>query len=91
MSHFTLCKPANLPHNRWNYRLFLPLPQAFFEFVTREAVAKKAVELVGSKSPIEVVDKGWDPKPALFDMGMIKKEFGLEFVATPEIGRHLEY
>jgi hypothetical protein len=27
----------------------------------------------------------------LFDMGLIKKEFGLEFMASPEIAKHLEY
>ena len=71
-----------------NRRVFFGLSS---EFVTWEAVAKKAVQLVGSKSPIEVVDKGWDSKPMLFDMGLVKKEFGLEFVASPEIGMHLEY
>ena len=27
----------------------------------------------------------------LFDMSLIKKEFGLKFVASPEIAKHLEY
>ncbi|HJT23855.1 MAG TPA: NAD(P)-dependent oxidoreductase [bacterium] len=75
----------NSNHNR---RIFFGLST---EFVTWEAVAKKATELAGSKSKIAVEDKGWDPKPMLFDMGLIKKEFGLEFVALPEIAKHLEY
>ena len=61
------------------------------EFVKWEAVAQKAVQLAGSKSRIVLEDKGWDPEPMLFDLSSIRKEFGLEFVATPEIGRHLEY
>jgi UDP-glucose 4-epimerase len=69
--------------------------QIFFglssEFVTWEKVALKAIEITDSNSEIEVVDKGWDEKPMLFDMGLIKKEFGLEFMASPEIVKHLEY
>lgn len=72
----------------FNRRIFFGLSS---EFVTWEAVAKKVIEMTGSKSQIEVVDKGWDAKPMLFDMNLIKKEFGLDFVASPEIAKHLEY
>jgi UDP-glucose 4-epimerase len=61
------------------------------EFVTWEKVAQKAVGMADSSSPIELEDKGWDAEPNLFDMGSIKKDFELEFVASPEIERHLEY
>ncbi len=71
-----------------NRRIFFGLSS---EFVTWEKVAHKAIEITGSKSKIVVEDKGWDAKPMLFDMGLIKKEFGLEFVTSPEITRHLEY
>jgi UDP-glucose 4-epimerase len=72
----------------YNRRIFFGLGT---EFVTWEAVAKKALEITGSKSQIKVEDKGWDSNPALFDMSLIKKEFGLEFVASPEIAKHLEF
>ncbi len=71
-----------------NRRIFFGLSN---EFVTWEAVAHKAIELMGSKSKIVVEDKGWDAEPMLFDMSLIKKEFGLDFVASPEIGKHLVY
>jgi hypothetical protein len=59
--------------------------------VTWETVAHKAIELMGSKSKVVVEDKSWDANPMLFDMSLIKKEFGLDFVASPEIAKHLEY
>jgi hypothetical protein len=59
--------------------------------VTWEKVAHEAIRLTGSKSQVVVEDKGWDAKPMLFDMSLIKKEFGLDFVAFPEITKHLEY
>jgi len=74
--------------NDLNRRIFFGLSS---EFVTWEKVANKAIEITGSKSQVEVVDKGWDAKPMLFDMALIKKEFGLEFVASPEIEKHLVY
>jgi UDP-glucose 4-epimerase len=71
-----------------NRRIFFGLSG---EFVTWETVALKAIEITGSNSELEVVDKGWDEKPMLFDMGLVKREFGLEFMASPEIERHLQY
>lgn len=71
-----------------NRRIFFGLSS---EFVTWEKVAQKAVEITGSKSKIEVLDKGWDEKPFLFDMGAIRKQFGLQFQASPEIAGHLKY
>jgi UDP-glucose 4-epimerase len=61
------------------------------EFVTWETVAHQAIGLTGSKSNIVVEDKGWDAEPMMFDLSLIKMEFGLDFVASPEIARHLEY
>jgi len=71
-----------------NRRVFFGLSD---EFVTWEKVAQKAVEATGSKSPIVVEDKGWDPKPCLFDLGAIRREFGLSFTASSEIAKHVEY
>jgi UDP-glucose 4-epimerase len=71
-----------------NRRIFFGLSN---EFVNWDAVAKKAVKITKSKSKIVLEDKGWDEKPMLFDLGLIKKEFGLDFVASPEIAKHLEY
>lgn len=61
------------------------------EFVTWESIARRAVEMAGSKSEIVLEDKGWEPEPNLFDMSSIKNDFGLEFTAFTEIERHLEY
>ncbi len=71
-----------------NRRIFFGLST---EFVTWEKVAQKAIEITGSKSKVVVEDKGWDATPMLFDMSQVKKEFGLEFTASPEIAKHLEY
>ncbi len=71
-----------------NRRIFFGLSS---EFVTWEKVARKTLEITGSKGEIVVEDNGWCEKPMLFDLGMIKKEFGLEFTAFNEIARHLEY
>jgi UDP-glucose 4-epimerase len=72
----------------FNRRIFFGLAK---EFVTWEAIAHKAVEITGSKSAIVAEDKGWDANPTLFDLSLIKKEFGLEFVGSSEIAKHLEY
>lgn len=71
-----------------NRRIFFGLSK---EFVTWQMIAEKAVAITGSKSRIVVEDKGWDEKPMLFDVGSIQKEFGLEFTASSEIAKHLEY
>ncbi len=71
-----------------NRRIFFGLST---EFVTWEKVAHKTLEITGSKSQVVLEDKGWDANPMLFDMSMIKKEFGLAFVASPEIAKHVEY
>jgi UDP-glucose 4-epimerase len=69
-------------------RIFFGLAK---EFVTWEAIARKTVEITGSKSSIVAEDKGWAANPALFDLSLIQKEFGLEFMGSPEIAKHLEY
>jgi len=69
-------------------RIFFGLAK---EFVSWEAIAQRAVEMTGSKSRIAVEDKGWGKDPMLFDVSSIRKEFGLEFMATPWIEKHLEY
>jgi UDP-glucose 4-epimerase len=71
-----------------NRRIFFGLSS---EFMTWEKVALKAVEITDSNSEIEVVDKGWDKKPMLFDMSLIQKEFGLKFTTSEGIKKHLEY
>jgi UDP-glucose 4-epimerase len=71
-----------------NRRIFFGLSN---EFVTWEAVAQKAIALTVSQSKIMVENKAWDAKPMMFDMSLIKKEFGLDFVASYEITKHVEY
>lgn len=38
-----------------------------------------------------VVENGWDAKPLLFELSLIKKEFVLKFTASLKIAKHLEY
>jgi len=79
---------VNVLNSDLDRRIFFGLSK---EFVTWEKVAQKALEVTGSKSRIVVEDKGWDANPNLFEVGAMKKEFGLEFVASPEIEKHLGF
>jgi UDP-glucose 4-epimerase len=61
------------------------------KFISWEQIAEKAIELSGSKSTIHLEDRGYDKKPLMYDVGLIKREFGLEFKAWDLIIGHLEY
>jgi UDP-glucose 4-epimerase len=61
------------------------------KFYSWEQVALKVKEITGSKSDIIREDRGYDKKPILFDVGLIKKDFGLEFQDWDRVVEHLEY
>ena len=60
-------------------------------FTTWEAIARKTIEITGSKSRIVVEDKGYGDQPYLFDLGKIQREFGLAFDSTAVITEHLKW
>ena len=60
-------------------------------YVTWERIAKEVIQLSSSSSTIVLDDKGYDPVPSLFDVSLIKKDFGLEFKNWNRICEHLEY
>jgi UDP-glucose 4-epimerase len=60
-------------------------------FTTWEAIAREAVAITGSASPVSVADSGRGGEPLLFTMEKIEKEFGLAFDSTEQISDHLRY
>ena len=66
-------------------------------FITWEQIAKWAVEAAkpfrGGKPESRIVlkDLGWGDKPSLFDVGKIKKSFGLSFNSTKLVKEHVEF
>lgn len=60
-------------------------------FVSWEWIARKAVELAGSSSPIEIEDKGWSADPTLFDVSEAESDFGLAFDAEDALADHVAY
>ncbi len=61
------------------------------EFVSWEYVAKRAVEIFGSKSNIVVIDKGYGRKPFIFNVSKAKERFGFSSDGLRTIDRHIEY
>jgi UDP-glucose 4-epimerase len=60
-------------------------------FVTWQFVAEQAIKLSGSKSSINLIDKGYDAEPTLWDVSDIKNDFGLEFNTEEKIKEHIRY
>jgi UDP-glucose 4-epimerase len=60
-------------------------------YITWQFIAEQAVKLTGSKSQIQLIDKGYDGEPSLWDVSNIKKDFGLEFNAEENIKEHVRY
>lgn len=60
-------------------------------FVSWEAIAGEAIKKCGSKSQIEVEDRGWSDSVTLFDVSDMKSDFGLEFCPWERILEHLDY
>lgn len=60
-------------------------------FVTWQYIAEQAIKLLGSKSKINLIDKGYDAEPSLWDVSDIKKDFGLEFTGDQKINEHIKF
>lgn len=59
-------------------------------FIDREAIARKAVELLGSKSEIVVTPNPFEESPKLFELSKIEQHFGFVFDTWPEILGEIE-
>jgi UDP-glucose 4-epimerase len=61
------------------------------EFVSWEKIVKKAIELAGSKSTISLEDRGYSREPLLYDVELMRKEYGFAFESWGEIVKHIGY
>ena len=62
------------------------------DFVTWERIAQIAFEEhPESTSEIEVEDKGWSDVPMMYNVGKMKRVFGLEFNGEDEIRKHVKW
>jgi len=61
------------------------------KFVSWHDIARAAVEKTGSKSRVELVDKGWEENGSFWDVSGMKKDFGLEFDPWQKILEHLDH
>jgi UDP-glucose 4-epimerase len=75
-------------HGDGNRRTYLGLSR---KFVSWHEIAMAAVERSGSKSRVELEDKGWSEDGLYWDVSDMKKDFGLEFDAWEKILAHLDY
>jgi UDP-glucose 4-epimerase len=75
-------------HGSMNRKTYLGLSR---KFVSWYDIAREAVEKSGSKSHVELVDKGWSDDGLYWDVSDMKKDFGLEFDPWGKILEHLEY
>lgn len=61
------------------------------EFYTWEQVAKWAIEVTGSSSPIVVNDTGRPPRTPPWSVEAIERDFGLVFTAEQKLKEHLAW
>jgi UDP-glucose 4-epimerase len=78
----------NLVSSHHNRQIFLGLST---KFVTWEEIAQYAIDYIGSKSDIILEDKGLEKDGSLFDVSLLKEEFGYAFTPFEHIKRHIEY
>jgi UDP-glucose 4-epimerase len=72
-----------------NQEVFLTLAA---DYITWERVAEIALEeYPESASEIELEDKGWGSDPMLYNVGKMKRVFGLEFTGEDEIRKHIKW
>ncbi len=60
-------------------------------FIAWQDVALETVKRSGSRSSIKIEDLGWKKKGTMWDVSDMKRDFGLEFDAWPEIGKHIDF
>jgi len=61
------------------------------DFVTWETIAERAIELCGSSSELQVIDRGWEPLPRRFDVSKNRSRFDLRFTGRDKLDDHLRY
>ncbi len=54
-------------------------------FIDKEAIARKILELTNSKNKIIVEENPYEDRPKMFDAGKIERDFGFSFDTWPEI------
>jgi UDP-glucose 4-epimerase len=80
---------AALLESDLNEEVFLALA---VDHVMWERVAQIALEeYPGSTSVIEAADKGWGDSPMKYNVGKMKRVFGLEFSGEAEIREHIKW
>jgi UDP-glucose 4-epimerase len=79
---------AKVLHGNMNQKTYLGLSR---KFVSWHDIARAAVEKTGSKSRVELVDKGWEENGSFWDVSGMKKDFGLEFDPWQKILEHLDH
>jgi UDP-glucose 4-epimerase len=60
-------------------------------FISWETIAKEAIKKCGSKSAVEIEDRGWAEDVTFFDVSDMKKDFNLEFDGWAKILEHIDY
>jgi UDP-glucose 4-epimerase len=60
------------------------------KFIKQERVARRAIQLLGSKSKIVFDDRGWGVGDT-FGVARMKEDFGLEFRSWPKLVEHIEH
>jgi UDP-glucose 4-epimerase len=75
-------------HGNMNRKTYLGLSR---KFVSWHDIALAAVEKTGSKSRVELVDKGWEENGLYWDVSEMNKDFGLEFDSWQKILEHLDH
>jgi len=67
--------------------VFLGLAETW---VSWEAIAQRMIALSGSKSLIELENRGWGAEPIRFEVEKIRKTFGLVFSSWPALDEHIK-
>lgn len=79
---------VQLLHGSMNRKTYLGLSRRFISWYD---IALAAVDRAGSKSCVELEDKGWAENGLYWDVSDMKRDFGLEFDPWDTILEHLDY
>jgi UDP-glucose 4-epimerase len=61
------------------------------DFHSWEAIARETIKQTGSKTKLEIIDKGGSDKPSKFDVSAIEEDFGLVFDPWDKLVEHCRY